>query len=120
MDNDTPYYPDPFVTPTVGTGGGVEGLFGIAVFFVIVIGAISLFIWLRNVNKVVQSGNDPTTFETDLAIRAMQSQALAPAAAEAPARSTADRLADLDALLAAGTITTDEHTAARAKVLGEI
>ena len=117
MDLDTPYYPDPLNAPAVSPGMGFEGLFGVAIFAVIVVGAISLFIWLRNVNKVVQSGNDPTTFETDIAIRAMQSQALAPEKAQ---KSTVERLAELEALLAAGTITPDEHAAARAKVLGDI
>ena len=117
MDIDTPSYPDPFDSPGVSAGTGFEGMFGIVIFVVIVIGAVSLFIWLRNVNKVVQSGNDPTTIETDLAIRAMQSQALAP---ERAAKSASQRLAELDELLASGAITTDEHAAARAKVLGDI
>lgn len=120
MDIDTPYLPDPFEAPGTTAGAGFEGMFGLFIVIFVIIAAVSLFIWLRNVNKVVQSGNDPTTFETDLAIKAMNSQALAPAAAAAPAKSMAERLAELDELHASGSITADELAAARAKVLGDV
>jgi uncharacterized membrane protein len=120
MDLDTPYLPDPYTTPGAAAGVGFEGIFGIAVVFVVIGIAVSIFLKLRNVSRVIESGNDPTTFETDLAIKAMNSQAFSPAAAAAPAKSTTERLAELDALLAAGTITSDEHAAARAKVLGDV
>jgi hypothetical protein len=120
MDIDTPYYPDPYDTPGMPSSTGFEGMFGLFIVVFVIVAGVSLFIWLRNVNKVVESGNDPTTFETDLAIKAMNSQAFAAAEPAKPAKSTAERLAELDALLAAGTITSDEHTAARAKVLGDI
>ena len=120
MDIDTPYYPDPFDTPGVGMSTGFEGIFGAFIVVFVIVAAVSLFIWLRNVNKVVESGNDPTTFETDLAIKAMNSQAFAPAEPAAPVKSTAERLAELDALHEAGTITAAELATARAKVLGDI
>jgi uncharacterized membrane protein len=120
MDIDTPYLPDPDMSPGVGMSAGFDGAFGGFIVIFVIVAAVSIFIWLRNVSKVVESGNDPTTFETDLAIRAMKSQALAPAAAERAPKSTVERLAELEALLAAGTITPDEHAAARAKVLGDI
>ena len=41
-------------------------------------------------------------------------------AMRAPERSVADRLAEVDALRAAGTISAEEHDAARARILGTV
>ena len=116
FDEFAPDYPD--------FPGGVDGMpmagpnpgaiFGIFGFIVVIAVVISLVVKAMNVSKVVESGNNPLTFETDLAIKAMQSQTLA------PEKSTASRLAELDALLAAGTISAEEHAAARVKVLGDV
>jgi len=120
MDNDTPYLPDPSVVPEFGSSSGFEGLFGFMVALIVIGGIVTLIIKARNIGKVIQSGNDPTTFETDLAIKAMNSQSFAPAAQENVQRSTGERLAELDALLSGGNITQAEYDTARAKVLGEI
>ena len=101
------------------TGGGFEALFGLAVVVVVIGLIVTLVLKVRNVSKVIDSGNDPTTFQTDLAIRAMKSEALAPER-NTPEKTTAERLRELDALLADGTITADEHAAARIRVLGDV
>ena len=101
------------------TGGGFEALFGLAVVVVVIGLIVTLVLKVRNVSKVIDSGNDPTTFQTDLAIRAMKSEALAPERST-PEKTTAERLRELDALLADGTITADEHAAARIRVLGDV
>ena len=120
MDIDTPYLPDPSTVPDVGAASGFGGLFGVVIALIVIGGIVSLVIKARNVGRVIQSGNDPTTFETDLAIKAMNSQSFAPREPEKPQKATAERLRELDALLADGTITSEEHAAARAKVLGDV
>jgi len=114
MDIDTPYLPDPSVVPEFGSPSGFEGLFGLMVALVVIGGIVTLFIKARNVSRVIQSGNDPTTLETDLAIKAMNSQSLA------PDRSIGERLEELERLLSSGTISQAEYDAARAKVLGDL
>lgn len=95
---------------------GALGLFGI--FFVIaalVVAAGFVFVIVaivRNARKVSASGQDPLTLQSDLAVRAMNSQLLAPGA------STEARLAEVDDLRSRGVISAEEHTAARAKILG--
>lgn len=69
---------------------------------------------VRNDIRVRASGHDPMTLQSDLAVKLLDSSALA---AERP---LPQRFADLDALLAAGTITPEEHSAARAKLLGSV
>ena len=69
---------------------------------------------VRNVIKVRASGHDPMALQTDLAVTLLDSGALA------PDRPLLRRFADLDALLAAGTISPEEHSAARARILGSV
>lgn len=69
---------------------------------------------VRNRRRLRDAGHDPTTINADLAARAMNSRLLAPA----DGRPVADRLAELDRLHAAGSITDAERTAARASILG--
>jgi len=54
------------------------------------------------------------TLQTDLAVTLLDSGTLA------PDRPLLQRFADLDALLAAGTISTGEHSAARVRLLGSV
>jgi len=66
---------------------------------------------VRNARKVHRAGHDPFTVQADLANRALDSELLR------PVRGTAERLAELDRLRAADTITADEYSSARATVL---
>jgi uncharacterized membrane protein len=82
----------------------------IAVFIAIVFVFVIVNV-VRNVGKARQQGIDPFTVQTDLAAKVLNSDVLA-------AKSTkAERLAEVDSLLAAGTIDGDEHRAARAAIL---
>ena len=89
-------------------------VFGLVVVVVVLGFGFVIFSIVRNAQKASELGHDPLTMQTELAAKALDSQALA------PARTVEQRLAEVDALLAAGTISTDEHTAARARILGTI
>jgi competence protein ComGC len=78
----------------------------IAIVFVFVIVNV-----VRNVGKANRQGIDPFTAQTDIAAKLLNSDVLS---AEKP---IAERLAEVDALFAAGTISADEHRAARAAIL---
>lgn len=69
---------------------------------------------VRSGAKMRRAGVDPSTAQADLAIRVLQSEALA------PRRTTEERLAEIERLHAAGHITDAERAAARAKLLGEL
>ena len=86
------------------------------VFVVIAVFIAAVFIFVivtlvRNVGKAKRHGIDPFTAQTDIAAKLLNSDLLT----SAPGKT--ERLAELDALLAAGTINADEHKAARAAVL---
>lgn len=68
---------------------------------------------VRNIAKAKASGLDPLTLQTDLAAKVMNSDLLA---SEKP---LAQKLADVDALLASGAITPEEHGTARAAILAQ-
>lgn len=101
-------------------GGGIDlppafsvGLTIVAV--IIALGAAFIVVsTVRNVIKVRASVHDPMTLQTDLAVTLLDSGAFA------PDRPLLQRFADLDALLAAGTISPEEHSAARARLLGSV
>lgn len=69
---------------------------------------------VRDIITVRASGHDPMTLQTDLAVTLFESGAVA------PDRPRLQRFVDLDALLAAGTISTEEHSAARVRLLGSV
>jgi hypothetical protein len=80
----------------------------------IVIGVIFVLIVVLIVVRVVslrRKGLNPLTLDTDIAARVMSSDLLA------AARPKAERLAELDALLASGAITPAEHATARATII---
>lgn len=100
--------------------GAVPILMGIfAVVFVVAVIFI-VFVWVRNYKAAKNAGFDPFTLETELAVRAANSGLLAPAQQmpQTP-QSTEQKLAELDRLLAKGSITAEEHKAARLKLLSE-
>ena len=91
----------------IGTAGA-----GVAVLTGIVLVVIVGLIVYRSV-RLARRGVNPLTLQEDVATRVLQSDALG------PARSKAERLAELDALHADGRITGEEHAAARARVLAD-
>lgn len=93
---------------------GFSIVFGVVVVIVALGFGFVLFSIVRNAQKAHELGHDPITMQTELAARAIDSQALA------PTRSVQERLAEVDALLASGTITAEEHAAARGRILGSI
>ena len=80
------------------------------VILVLVVGLVLVGAVL-NARKARQHGFNPLTMQTDLAAKVMKSNLLG------ANRSKAERLAELDSLLAAGTITPAEHSEARAAIL---
>lgn len=61
-----------------------------------------------------REGLDPLAGDIQVMAAAKDSQLLA------PGRSLEERLAEIDTLLAAGTITQDEHDAARARIIASL
>jgi hypothetical protein len=98
----------------VGGGAVMVGLLLLS--FLLLGGTIAfvVFITYRNAKKVQQSGHDPFTLQTDIAVKALDSKILS--ADESPE----DRLAEIERLFNAGTINADERAAARTAVLGSI
>jgi hypothetical protein len=78
----------------------------VAVVFVIVVVMAA-----RNAAAAKRQGIDPFTAQADIAAKLLKSDLLK------PAQSKSERLAEVDALLAAGTISAEEHRAARAAIL---
>jgi hypothetical protein len=103
-----PYDPESTFLPAFNVGFTIVAV-------IIALGVVFVVVSIvRNVIKVRASGHDPITLQTDLAVKLLDSSALA---AERP---LPQRFADLDTLLAAGTITPEEHSAARARLLGSV
>jgi len=90
---------------------------GFSVVFVIVAAFIAIvFVFvvvtvIRNLGRAKRQGIDPFTAQTDIAAKLLKSDLLR------GEKGKPERLAEVDALLAAGTITADEHRAARAAIL---
>lgn len=114
--------PDPGDLP-----GGMGAVFDavpilMGIFAVVFVAAIifGVFVWVRNYNAAKNAGFDPFTLETELAVRAAKSGLLAPAeqTSQSP-KSTEQKLAELDRLLAKGSITAEEHKTVRLKLLSE-
>ena len=68
----------------------------------------------RNAAAASRSGHDPTTMQTELMGKLLDSEALR------GERTPEERLAQLDSLLAARSISPAEHAEARRRVLGEL
>ena len=96
------------------TGGPMGALFAIVpviivLGFVFVIGSMIYRFFAAR-----REGFDPLAGDIQLAAKARDSKLLA------EDRSVQERLAEVDALLAAGTISADEHKAARARIIGSL
>ena len=75
---------------------------------------VSVFVTkILSLRKLQKSGVSPITPAADIAGRLANSEMLA------PAKSLEDRLANLDELLANGTISKEEHAAARINVISD-
>jgi hypothetical protein len=87
-----------------------------AVFGVLFVSAVAFIIYtaVRRARAARSAGLDPFAGDIQLMGAAKQSQMLA------PERSLEERLAEVDALLASGTITQDEHDAARARLISTL
>jgi hypothetical protein len=99
----------------IGAAAGIQALIGIAV----VVGIIVAIVFLvRNSKRAIDHGHNPLTVDYDLKLAALDRLSETPAAHGT--RSNADRLAELAALLAAGSITQAEHDDARARILSDL
>ena len=104
----------PLIAASMPGSGAADGLFTlvpaiVVIGFVVVIGtAIYRFFAAR------REGLDPLAGDIQVMAAAKDSALLA------PERSLEERLAEVDALLAAGTITQDEHDAARARIISTL
>ncbi|MWV49925.1 hypothetical protein GRS96_11650 [Rathayibacter sp. VKM Ac-2803] len=104
-----------FFAPTVPEQIVVPPWYSVAfaVVPIVILAVIVLIVVLivRNVRRARQLGVDPTTLQTDIAARYLR-HGVGPAGV-----SLTDRLAELDALRAAGTISAEEHIRAREAAL---
>lgn len=91
--------------------GAFSILFTVAAVFIGIVFVLVIVLAVRNARKLRASGIDPTTAGADLAVRLMRSGVLS------GQRPTEERLAELDRLLAAGTITRQEYDVVRLEVL---
>ncbi|MBY0686993.1 DUF2630 family protein [Microbacterium marinilacus] len=102
----------------MGVGMGMASwfpiVFGVIAVIVVAVFAYVIYATIRSRRALRRAGQDPDTIQADLAARVMQSDLLRPAG-----RSTQERLAELDRLRSSGSITAEEHAAARARVLAE-
>ncbi|MFC6237767.1 hypothetical protein [Longivirga aurantiaca] len=104
----------PLAAGSMPGSAAADGLFAIVpvligIGFVVVIGTIIYRFYAAR-----REGLDPLAGDLQLMAAARDSQLLA------PERSPEERLAEIDALLAAGTITEDEHEAARARIISTL
>ncbi|MGL3806585.1 SHOCT domain-containing protein [Paeniglutamicibacter sp. R2-26] len=88
-------------------------IFGIVTLLILAAGVFMAFLYVRNYKASKNAGLDPFTLQTELAVRAANSEMLA------PKKTIEEKLRELDDLLARGLITRDEYTQARLKALGE-
>jgi hypothetical protein len=86
-------------------------LFGLFFVGILLLGIVSA---TRRYRVAKESGLDP--FAGDIQVMGK----VAHAAALAPERSVEERLAEVDALAKTGSITTEEHQTARARILGTL
>ncbi|MDF2442180.1 MAG: hypothetical protein JWR01_383 [Subtercola sp.] len=86
-------------------------LFSIACVVVAVGFVITIALIIRNARRVREAGHNPFTLQADLATRAMDSDLLS------PAKTTEERLGELDDLEHRHVISPEEYVRARERVL---
>lgn len=91
----------------------VIGLIVFGIFFVTVL-VLMILAATKRYRAAKDAGLDPFAGDIQLMGAAKDSQLLA------PERSVEERLTEIDTLLAAGTITQDEHDAARARIISTL
>jgi hypothetical protein len=74
--------------------------------------AFAVYIMVRNFRKAEEAGHDPFTLQTEIAVKALDSDVLS---AE---ESAEERLAKIEKLFSDGTISAEERATARQAVLG--
>lgn len=87
---------------------------GFMIVFIVIVGLMVAFgigTAIYQSVRVARSGHNPLTLETDLAVTALDSQALA------PSKTMEQRLREVDDLFARGVISEAEHAAARSAIL---
>ncbi len=113
----------------------IEGFGGLFMVAFVAVAIASVAMAARRAKKLHDAGIDPLDPETDLQVRWAQSRTMAPAdpaqaAVRAPApeppsgsepgKTLEERLAEIDRLYAAGSITRSERDAARGRILDSI
>jgi Short C-terminal domain len=107
--------------PTAGFASVFPIIFGVFLVIIVVIAGVTLVAGAMKTKRVVESGHNPLTLDTDLALKVLDSQALAPTDRRSvEQRPVEQRLAELDALHAKGAISEDEHAKARERILGSL
>ncbi len=115
------------------SGSGFGGIFAIVIVLMVVLVIANVAMAARRAKKLHDAGIDPLDPKTDLQVRWAQSRTTASADPDrtsrrapadeppsGPEKTTEERLAEVDRLYAAGTISPSERDAARARILGSI
>jgi uncharacterized membrane protein len=99
----------------VSTGLGIMGVF-FALFWILFIAAVIFILYTatRRYRAAKDAGLDPFAGDIQVMGQVKDSALLA------PEHSVEERLAEIDALRAAGTITAEEHEAARARIIAAL
>jgi uncharacterized membrane protein len=105
---------DPVFSDQTAMQDQFNGLFGFVIFLFVVFAIVGIFLAIRNAGKAIDKGQNPLTVDYDLKLKALDSQVLA---AE---KSTDEKLAEVERLFSAGSITADERAAARERILGSL
>jgi hypothetical protein len=113
-DPNSPVFSDPTVTDPNGFQSMFDGVSGAIVVLFVVIVVFAIAIAVRNASRAIDQGQNPLTVDYDLKLKALDSAVLS------PERSTEEKLAEVEQLFAAGTITADERAAARERILGSL
>jgi uncharacterized membrane protein len=86
----------------------------IALVFIAAVAVLIVVAIVRNARAARRRGHDPMTMQTELASRLLESDALRGSG------DATERLAKLEQLKAAGTISDAEYAAARQRIIGEV
>ncbi|QHC70205.1 SHOCT domain-containing protein [Rathayibacter sp. VKM Ac-2801] len=97
--------------PDIGAPGWIAAAFTIVPIVIALVLALIAVLIVVNVRRAKRLGVNPLTVQTDVAARIARDGL-------GGGRPLADRLAELDALRAAGTISEAEHASARRAALG--
>jgi len=98
-----------------GLQSGFTGLFGLVAVIVVLGIVASIGLTVYRAARLRAQGVNPLTVEQDLAAKVLKSDLLG----ATPSRSKAERLAELDVLVANGTISATERDSARARILAD-